>query len=29
VVSYGEEMPLALGKSEADYAENRRVQFKY
>ena len=28
VVSYGEEMPLALGKSEADYAQNRRVQFK-
>ncbi|ATX76185.1 MAG: peptidoglycan-associated lipoprotein Pal [Reinekea forsetii] len=28
VVSYGEEMPLALGKSESDYAQNRRVKFK-
>jgi peptidoglycan-associated lipoprotein len=29
VVSYGEEKPLAMGKSEAAYAENRRVQFQY
>jgi len=29
VVSYGEEKPLALGKSEAAYAENRRAEFIY
>lgn len=29
VVSYGEEKPLALGKSEAEYAQNRRVEFIY
>lgn len=28
-VSYGEEKPLALGSTEADYAENRRVEIKY
>jgi len=29
MVSYGEEMPVSVGKSEADYAKNRRVEFKY
>jgi peptidoglycan-associated lipoprotein len=29
VVSYGEEKPLALGRSEAAYAENRRTELKY
>ncbi|MFQ3231515.1 peptidoglycan-associated lipoprotein Pal [Reinekea sp.] len=29
VVSYGEEKPLSLGKTEANYAENRRVQIVY
>lgn len=28
-VSYGEERPLALGSTEADYAENRRVEIVY
>ncbi|MCH8533052.1 MAG: peptidoglycan-associated lipoprotein Pal [Saccharospirillum sp.] len=28
-VSYGEERPLALGTTEADYAENRRVEIVY
>ncbi|MEP4547098.1 MAG: peptidoglycan-associated lipoprotein Pal [Saccharospirillum sp.] len=28
-VSYGEEMPLALGSTESDYAENRRVEIVY
>jgi len=28
-VSFGEERPLAFGSSEADYAQNRRVEFKY
>lgn len=28
-VSYGEEKPLALGSTEADYAENRRVEIVY
>jgi len=29
VVSYGEEKPLALGKSEAEYSQNRRVEIVY
>lgn len=29
VVSFGEEKPIALGASEFDYAQNRRVVFKY
>lgn len=29
VVSYGEEKPLSLGKTEANYSENRRVQIVY
>lgn len=29
VVSYGEEKPLSLGKTEAAYSENRRVQIVY
>ena len=29
VVSYGEEMPLALGTDEASFAENRRVRISY
>lgn len=29
VVSYGEEKPLAIGKSEADYSQNRRVEIVY
>lgn len=29
VVSYGEEKPLALGKSESEYSENRRVELVY
>ena len=28
-VSFGEERPAAFGSSEADYAQNRRVEFKY
>ena len=28
-VSFGEERPVAFGSSEEDYAENRRVEFKY
>ncbi len=28
-VSFGEERPAAFGSTEADYAENRRVEFKY
>lgn len=28
-VSYGEERPIALGSTEADYAENRRVEIVY
>ncbi|PTY37116.1 peptidoglycan-associated lipoprotein [Saccharospirillum sp. MSK14-1] len=28
-VSYGEERPVALGSTEADYAENRRVEIVY
>lgn len=28
-VSFGEERPVAFGSSEADYAQNRRVEFKY
>ena len=28
-VSFGEERPAAFGSSELDYAENRRVEFKY
>jgi peptidoglycan-associated lipoprotein len=28
-VSFGEERPVAFGSSESDYAENRRVEFKY
>lgn len=28
-VSFGEERPVAFGSSEDDYAENRRVEFKY
>lgn len=28
-VSYGEERPVALGNTEADYAENRRVEIVY
>lgn len=28
-VSYGEEKPLAMGSTESDYAENRRVEIKY
>lgn len=29
VVSYGEEKPLALGKTEAEYSQNRRVELVY
>lgn len=29
VVSYGEEKPVAIGKSEADYSQNRRVEIVY
>jgi peptidoglycan-associated lipoprotein len=29
VVSYGEEKPLAIGKSEAEYSQNRRVEIVY
>tara|TARA_B100002049_G_scaffold165549_1_gene124268 strand:- start:26444 stop:26995 length:552 start_codon:yes stop_codon:yes gene_type:complete len=29
VVSFGEEKPVAQGTSEFDYAQNRRVEFKY
>ncbi|TCS40786.1 peptidoglycan-associated lipoprotein Pal [Reinekea marinisedimentorum] len=29
VVSYGEEKPLAIGKTEAEYSQNRRVEFVY
>ncbi len=29
VVSYGEEKPQATGTTEADYAKNRRVEFRY
>ncbi len=29
MVSYGEEMPVSVGKSESDYAKNRRVEFNY
>ncbi len=29
VVSYGEEKPLAVGKSEAEYSQNRRVEIVY
>jgi len=28
-VSFGEERPVAFGSSEADYAQNRRVEFTY
>lgn len=28
-VSFGEERPVEFGSSEADYAQNRRVEFKY
>jgi peptidoglycan-associated lipoprotein len=28
-VSFGEERPQAFGSSEEDYAQNRRVEFKY
>lgn len=28
-VSFGEERPEAMGSSESDYAQNRRVAFKY
>ncbi len=28
-VSFGEERPAAMGSSEADYAQNRRVEFVY
>ena len=28
-VSFGEERPEALGSSESDYAQNRRVEIKY
>jgi len=28
-VSFGEERPMSFGSSEADYAQNRRVEFKY
>lgn len=28
-VSFGEERPEAMGSSESDYAQNRRVRFKY
>ena len=28
-VSYGEEKPLAIGKSEAEYSQNRRVEIIY
>jgi peptidoglycan-associated lipoprotein len=27
--SFGEERPVAFGSSESDYAQNRRVEFKY
>lgn len=29
VVSYGEEKPQATGTTEADYSQNRRVEFRY
>ena len=28
-VSFGEERPIGFGSSESDYAQNRRVEFKY
>ena len=28
-VSFGEERPVAFGSAESDYAQNRRVEFKY
>jgi len=28
-VSFGEERPVAIGSSDTDYAENRRVEIKY
>ena len=28
-VSFGEERPAAFGSAEADYSQNRRVEFKY
>jgi len=28
-VSFGEERPVGFGSTEADYAQNRRVEFKY
>lgn len=28
-VSFGEERPVGFGSSEADYAQNRRVEFRY
>ena len=28
-VSFGEERPVEFGSSEDDYAQNRRVEFKY
>jgi peptidoglycan-associated lipoprotein len=28
-ISYGKEKPKALGNTEADYAENRRVDIVY
>lgn len=28
-VSFGEERPQSMGSSESDYAQNRRVEFKY
>ena len=28
-VSFGEERPVAFGSSEEDYAQNRRVEFRY
>ncbi len=28
-VSFGEERPVAFGSTESDYAQNRRVEFKY
>lgn len=28
-VSFGEERPLSFGSTESDYAQNRRVEFKY
>jgi peptidoglycan-associated lipoprotein len=28
-VSFGEERPIAFGNTESDYAQNRRVEFKY